>query len=854
MATVYLAIQESFEREVALKIMSPELAEEQDFSERFLREARIVSKLVHPNIVTVHDVGIENGHHYLSMQYIEGKDLKEMLPEMSAEQIFRTLREVAMALNYAGGKGYVHRDVKPENIMLGSEDGRAILMDFGIARASRPDNSMTRTGTALGTPHYMSPEQARGSEVDGRSDLYSLGVLLYYMLIGKVPFEADSPVAVGIKHLTEPIPTLPAPLACYQPLINKLMAKKPEQRYQTGKDFCDALDRVPTEPLQQWHQRKEFKFHSEGHDTPVRNTGGTELDIDGSSKTWPVRSNSNRAAREPSASDPEPEESLHIPREDLAGRMVDGKSRSRLPWLLLLLAIAAGGAYYFFPSQAQDYWRQGLALIDQWRGQSVPAATPAVVQNTPVDQPVTQAQEQESAAKPAPVTEPVSVPQGKGEAAVGQTPGTTVAPSSESNPPAAQQSDNSKVLDDLRQQIATLAVQVKEQPQQRGALIDLYRQVLEIDPKDTEATEGLETQKANAIAEVKSLIDDRQLDKVQPLMITVLSWFPDLEQEDDWSQLQQSLDGALKVQSLLKQAKEYVNAGHLLSPADGNAVASYRAVLALESDNATAKKGLADIAERYRQMALKQQKQQAFEKALALVSHGLTTAPENTGLKQLQARLKRQLYRQKKIRRLLAEAGTFVSQGKLFAKSASAAQRYLAVLAIDSNNAAAAKGLHQLLTARYHQVEENLDKRHFKLATSEVEEALAVVPKDERLLALSLEIESSKPAIDSVRLSGSDTQSTHRSQAKSVTADRTLYIAFHYKNLTNANTVFQAQLFDGSRSLQIANVPVVVTGSEGSAKFQINRPVEGFTEGGYHIDILLAGQRIYTQAFTIANN
>ncbi len=162
MATVYLAIQESFEREVALKVMSPELAKEQDFSERFLREARIVGKLEHPNIVTVYDVGIENGHHYLSMQYIDGRDLKQLLPTLSAERIFQVLQEVAMALHYAGGKGYVHRDVKPENVMLLEEDGRAILMDFGIARASRPDNSMTRTGTALGTPHYMSPEQARG--------------------------------------------------------------------------------------------------------------------------------------------------------------------------------------------------------------------------------------------------------------------------------------------------------------------------------------------------------------------------------------------------------------------------------------------------------------------------------------------------------------------------------------------------------------------------------------------------------------------------------------------------------------------------------------------------------------------
>jgi serine/threonine protein kinase len=131
MATVYLAIQENFEREVALKVMSPALSENKDFSERFLREARIVSRLVHPHIVTVHDVGIQNGHHYLSMEYIEGEELKERLPSLNGEQLIRVVSEVAKALDYAGRKGYVHRDVKPENIMIHNQDGRSVLMDFG---------------------------------------------------------------------------------------------------------------------------------------------------------------------------------------------------------------------------------------------------------------------------------------------------------------------------------------------------------------------------------------------------------------------------------------------------------------------------------------------------------------------------------------------------------------------------------------------------------------------------------------------------------------------------------------------------------------------------------------------------
>jgi serine/threonine protein kinase len=200
MATVYLAIQENFQREIALKVMSSTLAADADFSERFLREARIVSRLVHPNIVTVHDVGIHQGHHYLSMEYIPGTDLKHNFMQLDGARILRLMKEVAAALDYAGKKGYVHRDVKPENIMISQEDGRAILMDFGIARVADSDNSMTKTGVALGTPYYMSPEQARGKAIDGRSDLYALGVVFYLLIMGKVPYDAESAIAIGNKQ------------------------------------------------------------------------------------------------------------------------------------------------------------------------------------------------------------------------------------------------------------------------------------------------------------------------------------------------------------------------------------------------------------------------------------------------------------------------------------------------------------------------------------------------------------------------------------------------------------------------------------------------------------------------------
>ena len=244
MATVYLALQESVQREVALKVMSPSLLADADFGERFLREARIAAKLHHRHVVGVHDVGREGDHHYIAMEYLAGGTLLSKDGEArSVPFALRVIREIAMALNYAHAKGFVHRDVKPDNILL-REDGSSALTDFGIARASDSATHMTRTGTVIGTPHYMSPEQARGRPLDGRADLYSLGIVLYELLTGRVPFHADDSLAVGIMHITQPVPILPEQLQSLQPLLNKMLAKQPDDRFQNGSAVADAIEQI----------------------------------------------------------------------------------------------------------------------------------------------------------------------------------------------------------------------------------------------------------------------------------------------------------------------------------------------------------------------------------------------------------------------------------------------------------------------------------------------------------------------------------------------------------------------------------------------------------------------------------
>ncbi|PKM21359.1 MAG: serine/threonine protein kinase, partial [Gammaproteobacteria bacterium HGW-Gammaproteobacteria-14] len=226
MASVHLAIQESCDRPVAIKIMSATLANDPAFAKRFIREAKTMAQLSHPHIVPVFDTGLHDDCHYMTMEHIVGGTLKKKIRDqtLTPEQAERVLKEIASALDYAGEQDLIHRDVKPDNIMFRG-DGSAVLMDFGIARPTLSDDALTQIGTVVGTPRYMSPEQHRGKDIDHRSDLYALGAVLFEMLTGKPPYTADDPMALGIKHISEPFPLLPGELRRYQPLLRKLLAK-----------------------------------------------------------------------------------------------------------------------------------------------------------------------------------------------------------------------------------------------------------------------------------------------------------------------------------------------------------------------------------------------------------------------------------------------------------------------------------------------------------------------------------------------------------------------------------------------------------------------------------------------------
>ena len=245
MATVYLARQDRLARDVALKVMKPLAMAGDDFTSRFVKEGQIIAQLAHPQIITIYDFDTADGYHYFSMEYLPGGTLADEIEHgLPIGRAIAIARKIAEALAVAHARGVIHRDVKSQNILFRA-DGTPVLTDFGIARAvTRDAESMqlTRYGMVIGSPRYMSPEQSLGRPLDPRSDLYSLGVLFYEMLTKRLPYEADDVVSLAMKHCQDPIPRLPDHLALYQPILDKLIAKKPEERFASAGQLIRALE------------------------------------------------------------------------------------------------------------------------------------------------------------------------------------------------------------------------------------------------------------------------------------------------------------------------------------------------------------------------------------------------------------------------------------------------------------------------------------------------------------------------------------------------------------------------------------------------------------------------------------
>jgi|GEM_PF-5699018 len=311
MGAVYKAVDPHIGRTVALKLLAPGMQQNAELRERFLREARAAGRLQHPNIVVIHDLGEEAGELYIAMEFLEGETLAEQLKQrrsLPVPEAVEVMAQVAKGLHYAHERGVVHRDVKPHNIMI-TRDGLAKIVDFGIARAG--DQRLTKTGQVMGTVFYMSPEQINGRPLDGRSDVFSAGVVLYEMLTGRVPFEGESTGATMMKIIMEPTPPLRMLAPLSPPELEKVvmtaLAKQPDERYASAAAFAKALEGVRRTFSTGAHTAARGHFAESGFGVPtapypVSPTGGVAAAATSPSVTSDFDSPSPRTQPEPAPS------------------------------------------------------------------------------------------------------------------------------------------------------------------------------------------------------------------------------------------------------------------------------------------------------------------------------------------------------------------------------------------------------------------------------------------------------------------------------------------------------------------------------------------------------------------------
>ena len=848
MAEVYLAIQQSFEREVALKILAPHLAGDSNFSKRFLREAKIVSRLVHPNIVTVYDVGIEGEHHFLSMEYIPGQDLKQARDDLSLVERIEVVKDIARALQFSGKKGYVHRDVKPENIMLHAEDGRAVLMDFGIARPSDINTGMTQTGTAIGTPHYMSPEQARGQEVDPRSDLYSLGVVLFLLLAGHVPYDADSAVAVGIKHVAEPIPLLPSELQVFQGIINKALSKDPQHRFQTGGEFVAALETITRAELDEIEQlierscqRQQFEAVSLDTEAPTVISTAVSRDI----KQMAVPSDQGREKNQLS-------DGAALP----SNQHVHEHQPSRWPWVAGLLLAGALGYVVYFQQQLPVQQRtqvvgviveRAMQQLERWIGAAdvdeVQSKSEAVLAGKPaVDGVADSTQTSKQSLLDA---EPRVSNSSADRALIGDE-----ALSREAIPAVNQAMEQrAKQLADAQSWLAELPNDLE-----LGASIaDVYRGLLGKNPTDIEARQGLQRVREVYEQQARSALVERDYVTAQRVLDRVADAFPLAASDPRFEKIKKALRESQQIDEWIAAAKGYMSANALTRPEGANALESYRQVLELQPAHIEAGQGLVVIVKRLMAGAQRRADRGEWSRAMQNLKLALEVAPDNAELQKLRADFERR----RKVRQWAQAAKRQRQQGDVFSPSgANALQSLRKILAIEPNNRAALTAISALEDSLVSGVEVQIQRNAWDDARAQIARALSYFPGSSELRQLKAINEQaiwddSQPRIEQLRISHQAIAELMQPQLQQIPVTGLIHVGFEFENFGVETSLIQARLFEGLPAIEIAQLQVIVTRDRGEQYFRFDPPLRGFTDGVYRMELWLNNQSLASSSFKV---
>lgn len=824
MATVYLAIQENFQREVALKIMSPLLARgDASYGERFLREARIVAQLNHPHIVAVYDVGVHDGQHYLAMEYVPGDDLKNRRFQLSLKQALTAVKQVALALEYAHKKGYVHRDIKPENVLLNEDSSRAVLTDFGIARPSGTEGGLTQTGTAIGTPSYMSPEQALGKPLDHRTDLYSLGVVLYYLLVGEVPFTADSAVAVGIKHAVEPVPRMPAALISFQLIIDKAMAKAADKRFQNGAEFAEAMDALIAELTpeieiawrQQLKQAEQIEKVPPAAATVISGANPTAFTATPAPTATPVRAATPKVA----------DVALTANADDRlggAGKRAGARTppplvisspaeKSKLPLVLAITAVlaAAGGGWYW-------YWYQ-----QQLTG----ANTAGNMQPQTVTTPATQTTASTDSAPPA-ATDTIASTDAVNSSSTGENPANEIAGAATATPDTATDTLTTAPVPDTAAEPAT---------------VDSTSDTVDSKPalSDSDKTADTATPVTDAGSEPAPTVTEPAVDPKQA-----------------------------QIAQLLADADKRLKAGKLIEPAKDNAEALYSQVLQLDSNNKAAKDGRKNVGIALAKQGMDASKAGDGLRATMLYERAVVLAPRAREVGLLKQRIDA-ARRAEQAQPYLDKAKKFETAGTLiFPPENNAYDQYKKAQSIDPASTLALRGLSEIEVRLADEIERLWRKGNVTEASALYAGAKERYPDSKDIAdagkaivqattarkpkpADTLEAELVRPEILTLRAAGNPLNSIPTEQTTILVIGTSLHAAFTYQNFKAGGTVIEAQLYDDTHQIKLGTRKLTLNYDAGEIRFQIDRPVEGFPDGDYFLDLYANGERLTSLPFKV---
>lgn len=676
MARVYLAVQTKFGRWVALKVVSSDYAKDDQFRKRFLQESRINGQLTHPNIVQVHDVGAHGSVLYLVMEYLSGGDLNARLDKgMHIRELVKVVKDIGRALDYAHEKRIVHRDIKPENILF-RDDGSAVLTDFGIARLAAPDLTLTRDGTVVGTPQYMSPEQAAGRALDGRSDLYSLGVVFFRMLTGDVPYKAESAVAIGVKHLQEPIPKLPSYLAPFQAVIDKALAKSPEDRFQSGESMGEALEQIEAGDMVP--------------NATLRTQAVTTQEIRavGSTLMTAVRDN---------------------PRSSKSGRRRPSKARTAAP-LVLAAALILGASWIF--TQKPEWVSQGMAQLgfanevaieEAWRSAqslhddpnqslaSIVASYRRVIDLAPAHFGAQEALTGLASQWKLSIREALA----NSNLTQAQT---KLSESKLAFPDDPELPQLSLELNN-RQRAQALLSSTQELLQSRGledtetatAAIQAYQEVLRLVPAHREARAELDRLAQSYAALALEAAESQSVDMAISYLDRATAANPD---NPDLAGVRDRIRDATELNSrvaeLLTQASTYRAAGDLINPAGANAAELYRRVLATNPSNTIALQGLNEISTQLASAARERLAAADYDAVAALIDRSSAAGIDPAVVSQMRDQLRSATELASRKEALLAQARERMQLGYLTQpENANAVSALRALQQLDPGNPSA---------------------------------------------------------------------------------------------------------------------------------------------------------------------